>query len=127
MPSAEKPWTTTSGTPRPHTATPTSWPLSSRTRCRASCGIVTRRRSAATSVVVGPTIGVVTSPSIPTQCGKSRRGNRGMRCSAVAERAAGLVAVAVHLGDEVVDRLELLLVAQVQHELHPRFLAVQVA
>src|SRR5690242_5872032 len=44
-----------------------------------------------------------------------------------AEEAPGVVAVATDLDDEVVDRVELELVAQAVHELDPGHLAVEVA
>src|SRR5438445_7798144 len=93
IPSAENPCTTTNGTPWPHTATPTSWPLSSLIRCRASWGIVTRPNSGASSVVSGPTIGVVTSPVTHPVWQTPRS----------PQADAGLVAVALHLGAQLVD------------------------
>src|SRR4051812_40993582 len=79
--------------------------------------MVIRPNSGASSVVSGPTIGVVTSPV--THPVWQNAGS--------PQADAGLVAVASHLRPQVVDRFELALVTEVLDEAHFRLLAVEVA
>ena len=63
----------------------------------------------------------------PRRRSGARRGTADRARRSVAENVARAVAVAVHLGDEVVDGVETLLAAEVLDELHRGLLAVEVA
>src|ERR671912_291399 len=120
MPSAVNPWTSTTGSPWPHTATPTRCSSSSTISCRASRGTTTSGSpSAGGAPRTGPTTGsaTVSGPSLGTS--GTVAGTGLVTPSGDAEDATGLVAVPVHLLDQRLDRVELRLAPEPGHEAHP--------
>src|SRR3954447_7440547 len=154
MPSAEKPWTRTSGTPCPQMATPTRWPSDRVIRWRASRGAPASAASAACiGWSLGPTTGVTagavsirstrvrgrcsgavpaTAEILPVRRTTTQRVGTGLSRaergdSIGGQRGARVLAVPGDLVDQRVDRVELDLAPQPAGEADPHVLAVEVA